>query len=47
VFHDGVITVAGLEYWLAERVKRLTEGHQHVTSAKPSTIRDFPIAAIR
>lgn len=45
VFHDGVITVASLEYWLAERVKKLTEGHQHATSAKPSTIRDFPIAS--
>jgi hypothetical protein len=45
VFHDGVITVASLEYWLAERVKKLTQGHQHTTSAKPSTIRDFPIAA--
>jgi WD40 repeat protein len=46
VFHDGVITVASLEYWLAERVKKLTEGHQHATSAKPETIRDFPIAAL-
>ena len=47
VFHDGVITVASLEYWLAERVKKLTEGHQHATSAKPTTIRDFPIAALQ
>ena len=47
VFHDGVITVASLEYWLAERVKKLTEGHQHATSAKPATIRDFPIAALQ
>jgi len=47
VFHDGVITVASLEYWLAERVKKLTEGHQHATSAKPNTIRDFPIAALQ
>jgi uncharacterized caspase-like protein len=47
VFHDGIITVAGLEYWLAERVKKLTEGHQHATSAKPNTIRDFPIAALQ
>jgi hypothetical protein len=46
VFHDGIITVASLEYWLAERVKKLTEGHQHATSAKPETIRDFPIAAL-
>jgi len=47
VFHDGVITVASLEYWLAERVKKLTQGHQHATSAKPNTIRDFPIAALQ
>lgn len=46
VFHEGVITVASLEYWLAERVKKLTEGHQHATSAKPETIRDFPIATL-
>jgi Caspase domain/WD domain, G-beta repeat len=45
VFHEGVITVASLEYWLAERVKKLTDGHQHATSAKPRTISDFPIAA--
>jgi WD40 repeat protein len=44
-FHDGVITVASLEYWLADRVKKLTDGHQHTTSNKPDTIRDFPIAA--
>jgi hypothetical protein len=47
VFHDGVVTVASLEYWLAERVKKLTEGHQHATSAKPATIRDFPIATLQ
>ena len=46
VFRDGVITLASLEYWLAERVKKLTEGHQHTTSAKPNTIRDFPIAIV-
>jgi len=46
VFHDGIITVASLEYWLAERVKKLTEGHQHATSAKPATIRDFPIETL-
>jgi len=45
IFHEGVITVASLEYWLAERVKKLTDGHQHATSAKPRTISDFPIAA--
>jgi hypothetical protein len=40
----GVITVNALEYWLAERVKTLTDGKQHPTTAKPETIRDFPIA---
>jgi WD40 repeat protein len=41
---NGVITVNALEYWLAERVKTLTDGKQHPTTAKPETIRDFPIA---
>ena len=40
----GVITISALEYWLAERVKSLTGGQQHPTTAKPNTIRDFPIA---
>ena len=40
----GVITISALEYWLAERVKTLTGGQQHPTTAKPTTIRDFPIA---
>ena len=41
---QGVITISALEYWLAERVKSLTSGQQHPTTAKPTTIRDFPIA---
>jgi caspase domain-containing protein len=41
---QGVITISALEYWLAERVKTLTGGQQHPTTAKPQTIRDFPIA---
>ena len=41
------ITVAGLELWLSERVKELTEDRQHPTSVKPNTIRDFPIAWLR
>jgi WD40 repeat protein len=43
----GIITISELEYWLAERVKTLTGGKQHPTTAKPSTIRDFPIAVAR
>jgi hypothetical protein len=46
-FHNGVITVAGLEAWLGERVKTLTEGRQHPTSAKPATIQNFPISMVR
>lgn len=41
---QGIITVNALEYWLGERVKTLTNGQQHPTTAKPETIRDFPIA---
>jgi uncharacterized caspase-like protein len=44
---DGVITISELEYWLAERVKTLTDGKQHPTTAKPRTIQDFPVAAVR
>jgi hypothetical protein len=44
---NGVVTVNALEYWLAERVKTLTDGKQHPTTAKPETIRDFPIAISR
>lgn len=44
---DGVITISELEYWLGERVKQLTDGRQHPTTAKPSTIQDFPIATVR
>jgi WD40 repeat protein len=41
------ITVAGLELWLSERVKELTEDRQHPTSSKPNTIRDISIAWLR
>jgi uncharacterized caspase-like protein len=44
---QGIITVNALEYWLSERVKTLTNGQQHPTTAKPETIRDFPIALAR
>jgi hypothetical protein len=47
VFDDGKITIARLEFWLAERVKQLTGGRQHATSAKPKTIPDFQIAYVQ
>jgi len=35
------ITVAGLEFWLSDRVKELTRDRQHPTSVKPNAIRDY------
>ncbi|MEA3207971.1 MAG: hypothetical protein QOE70_1028 [Chthoniobacter sp.] len=43
----GRITVTSLEYFVAERVKELTEGQQTPTVAKPQTVPDFPIAVKR
>ncbi len=38
------ITVAGLEFWLSDRVKELTKDRQHPTSVKPNAIRDITVA---
>ena len=38
------ITVNMLNLYVAERVKRLTEGRQTPTTAMPETVPDFPIA---
>jgi WD40 repeat protein len=46
-FHNGKITVSGLETYLAERVKELTDGQQSPTVAKPQTVPDFPIAIVK
>ena len=35
------ITVAGLEFWLSDRVKELTKDRQHPTSVKPNAIHDI------
>lgn len=43
----GKITVNMLDLYLSERVKELTGGKQTPTTAKPSTIQDFPIALKR
>ncbi|MFP5213540.1 MAG: caspase domain-containing protein, partial [Acidobacteriota bacterium] len=42
--NSGKITVSMLEYYIAERVKSLTEGQQTPTTCKPDIIPDFPIA---
>lgn len=41
---DGRITITGLDYFLSERVKELTGGSQHPTTAKPPSVPNFPIA---
>ena len=41
------ITVAGLEFWLSERVKELTGNQQHPTSFKPYAIPDIAIARLQ
>jgi len=43
----GQITINGLDYYISERVKELTENRQTPTTAKPQTIADFPIAIRR
>ncbi len=42
---NGKITVKSLDFYISERVKQLTNGRQTPTTAVPSTIPDFPIAA--
>jgi len=41
------VTVAGLEFWLSERVRQLTDDQQHPTSVKPNAIRDVTIARLQ
>lgn len=43
----GHITINMLDLYISDRVKELTEGRQTPTTAKPSTIPDFPIAIVR
>jgi hypothetical protein len=44
--HERTISIAGLELFLAHRVKELTDGEQSPTPAKPKTIQDFVIATV-
>jgi uncharacterized caspase-like protein len=47
VLHKGEITVSGLDAYIAERVKTLTEGRQHPVMSRPNTIPDFAFAVAR
>lgn len=44
---NGKITLKGLDFYVAERVKELTKGQQSPTSISPSGIGDFPLAILR
>jgi WD40 repeat protein len=43
----GRITINMLDLYISERVKELTRGSQTPTTAKPSTVPDFPVALKR
>ena len=45
--HQGTVTTASLDFFLAERVKELTNGRQHPVMTRPKTVPDFPIAAVQ
>ena len=44
---DGIIHLRELDYFISDRVKELTEGIQHPTTVKPSTISRLPVAAVK
>ncbi|MBI5834993.1 MAG: hypothetical protein HZB16_22040 [Armatimonadetes bacterium] len=45
---DGVVTLAELDAFIAERVKALTGGRQHATTDKPTTIQStLPLAVVK
>jgi uncharacterized caspase-like protein len=45
--HQGKITTALLDAYLAERVKELTGGEQHPVMSRPEAVPDFPLALVR
>ena len=47
LLHKGTITTATLDLFLENRVKELTNGRQHPVMNRPTTVPDFPIAAVQ
>jgi len=45
--NDGVIHLREMDLYVAERVESLTEGEQHPTTQKPSTISRFPVVQVK
>lgn len=44
---DGIINIREIDYYVAERVKVLTNGRQHPTTQKPSVVSEFPLVQVR
>ena len=44
---DGIIHLRELDFFISDRVKKLTGGIQHPTTVKPSTISRLPVAAVK
>ena len=47
LLHKNAITVSALDYYIAERVKELTNGAQHPVMSRPDTVPDFAFATTR
>jgi uncharacterized caspase-like protein len=41
---EGVVYLTGLDAYVTDRVKELTGGRQHPVTAKPTSVRSFPLA---
>lgn len=44
---DGIVYLRELDFFVADEVKKLTEGKQHPTTLKPSTISRMPLIQVR
>jgi uncharacterized caspase-like protein len=42
--HDGVVQFDELDLYVTDRVKVLAQGKQHPVTAKPTSIRSFPMS---
>jgi uncharacterized caspase-like protein len=43
---DDTVYFNELDTYVSERVKELTKGRQHPVTAKPATIRSFPLSRV-
>ena len=44
---DGIVYLRELDFFVADEVKRITDGKQHPTTLKPSTISRMPLIQVR